>query len=248
MQPLAAICVTVVACLSVPASAQFTIVNHTAGGSGSAQLDDGGLPITDADNTTGLGDLLMSFSAIDATGTGQWAASALGGGSSQIYIFGEFMSVFVELDALYVPSSEPDGDRPGGSAAAGLSSVIEFYTPAHAIDWFYLLDIDATADFSGTANVIVENVTRAHTLLVMDAQVPPTSTLLSTTPGDLIRISTELSGSGSALPDVASLETYSPTMRMDFLIIPEPATLAILAVGFLVGFRRPRTAPAAQRK
>jgi hypothetical protein len=248
MQPLAGICISVAACLSVPASAQFTVANHTAGGSGSAQLDDGGLPVTDADNTIGPGDLLMSFSATDETGTGPSAASASGGGSSQIYIFGEFMSIFVELDALYAPSSEPDGDRPGGSAEARLSSVIEFYTPAHAIDWSYFLDIDATPGFSGSANVVVENVTRAQTLLVMNAQVSPTSTLLSTAPGDLIRISTELSGSGSALPDVTSLETYSPTMRMDFLIVPEPATFVVLAVGALVGLRRPRARPAAQRK
>jgi hypothetical protein len=234
--------------LSIPASTQFTIANHTAAGSGSAQLDDGGLPVTDTDNTTGPGDLLMSFSAIDETGPGPLAASAFGGGSSQIYVFGEFMSIFVELDALYAPSGDPDGDRPGGLAEAELSSVIEFHTPAGAIDWFYLLDIDATGDFTGMANVMVENVTRAQTLLNMDAQVPPTSTLLSTTPGDLIRISTELSGSGSARPDVVSLETYSPTMRMDFLLIPEPATLAVLAVGAVVGLRRPRTAPATHRK
>ena len=240
MRLLARLFVGIIGLTAAPARAQFTISNHSADGGGSAQLFDGGPPVADSDSVSGPDNDLMSFSAIDVSGDGPSAAFALAGGSSQITNFGDFMSVYVELDALYAPSTEPGGDRPGATADAALSSLIEFPAPAGALHWFYLLDIGATSGFSGSANVVVENVTRAQTLLVMDSHVRPTTTILSSTAGDLIRITTDLAGTGIAPADADSIATYSPTMRMDFLIIPEPATQALAAAGILILLRRRR--------
>ena len=57
--------------------------------------------------------------------------------------------------------------------------------------------------------------------------------------GDIIRISSQMSGSGSAAAGVAITRQYEADLDMLFTI-PEPATLALLALGTLVALRRRR--------
>jgi len=223
---------------------EFTFSWHEASGSGSANVFDGGPVVSDSTNSGGPNSPGIGFSAVDDTGPGSSNAIASVLGRSQIFDvpseeFGaEGIKVLVDFRAAYFPSLFPSGDRPGGMAEASLSSVIEFEMPADEIVWAYQLLIRDTSLFSGSTSVVVENVTQSETLLTLTEQMFAIKSTLSGNTGDLIRITSQMSGSGSAPAGITSSRSYTSNLGMVFLV-PEPSTLALLLFGALLTRKRP---------
>jgi len=202
---------------------------HDAAGSGTAQVFDGGPARTAAGHTIGAHHS-MSFVAVDETRVGSYGGIASASGSSYVTELGETMEVTVDLNAAYVPSFLPGGDRPGGTAEAEINSVIEFALPAEELIWFHVLNSRVNTGFSGSAFVLVENISSSETLLSLSGTEPETWTTIIGQPDDLIRITTIMSGSGSAPSTATSPREYNARMKMIFEI-PEPATATLLALG-----------------
>ncbi len=212
---------------------------HEASGSGWANLFDGGPVVTDEDATTGPDDALMIFTAIDSTQPGSFGAGVTGAGVSWIVpLFEEDgMHLSVGLDAWYSPSLFPGGDNPGGAAEAEIHSIIEFIMPADELLWDYQLQIRDTIDFDGTTSVVFENVTQSQVVLELTSEVfLPIETTLTGQTGDLMRLTTTMSGAGSTGPPGGG--GYESTLRMGFAV-PEPGTFFLVLVGlFLLALRR----------
>ena len=219
---------------------QFTFSSHVASGRGSANIFDGGPTVFGAGQTANTTDCCMSFRAGDDTGTGSLDALVRAFGESAVLPLGSEMRISVGFDVTYLPSLFPGGDRPGGTAEGQLSSVIEFPLPVDEIVWAYKLRIDDTIDFDGSSLVVVENVSESQTLLELDSTMPGfVNTTLAGQAGDIIRITSEMSGSGSAAPGVSTAREYRADLDMVF-IIPEPTTFPLLALGAIVALRRRR--------
>ncbi len=205
---------------------------HEASGSGTANVFDGGPPVFDERSTTGPNDAIMTLGAVDRTSTpGVLGAEAAATGRSHIESASDTTFRFVETFLVgYFPSSFPGGDNPGGEAEGELSSVIEFVMPADEIGWVYGLGIDNTFPFpfTGSASVAVENVTQSLTLLELSSEVSTVQTTLNGNTGDLIRITSLMSGSGGMGP--GSGKEYEAFLGMTFTI-PEPATFFLLLAG-----------------
>ena len=218
--------------------ADFTIVRHTISGEFMANVFDGGPPVTLSGS---IDNPLSNFmaSATDLTRPSSFGAAAIAAGESRVYAEGQQMNVRVDFEAAYYPSLFPEGDRPGGRAEGNLSSIIEFLMPADEIEWAYGLRIRYTTGFSGSTSVVIENVTQSQPLLSLSSEVTWVETSLSGNMGDLIRITSSMSGSGLTPSGIMSGGQYDPTLDMIFLI-PEPSTLALLGVGSLVVLRGPR--------
>ena len=234
---------SVLAWLTFVASAQaaeFTFSSHVASGSGSANVSDSGPLMLDSDSTFDAADPRMSYSAVDQSSAGSLGAVALSSGRSEVLVLGPEMWFELDLDVTYLPSLFPGGDRPGGMAEGELSSVIEFPLPLDEIEWSYKLRIDQTIGFDGSSLVVVENVTRSQQLVELTSDMPGfVDTVIVGEVGDIIRISSQMSGSGSAAAGVASTRQYEADLDMLFTI-PEPATFALLALGAVVSLRRRR--------
>ena len=226
------IAMVVAVTVGVARAGEITISFHEAGGSGSANLFDGGPPRSDSGSLSGATASGFLFAAIDRTRPGSLGASAGALGSSQIFdlLDEDGIRVYVSLDTSYRPSLFGGGDNPGGMAEGSVSSVIEFIMPTEELLWAYQLRIrDSEFFFEGSTSVLFENVTQSRTLLELTTQVfPSVKTTLFGNIGDVMRITTLMSGSGSAPP--GSSKEYNPTLSMTF-IIPEPATLLLLALG-----------------
>jgi hypothetical protein len=218
----------------------FTFSMHDASGSGSANVYDGGPVRFDSDSTEGPDDRRVKFLAYDTTQSGSLGASAAAEGRSELFPNVMELAVEVELDVEYIPSFFPGGDRPGGEAEAILSSIIEFIMPADEIEMLYFLDIHDTIGFTGSTLAVVENVTQSQTLLTLSEDGPLGLMMLPGSAGDVIRISTDMSGSGSAPAGEDSIRQYDTMLYMLFTIIPEPATLTLLMFGAVtvMGHRR----------
>jgi len=220
-------------------ASEFTLSYHEASGGGTANLFDGGPAVGDSDVTVAPNDSDMGFFAIDSTRPGSLGASAAAIGRSQIFdlLDQDGIRVRVALDTSYRPSLFGGGDNPGGMAEGSLSSVIEFVMPADELIWGYQLRIRDTIDFEGSTSVLFENLTQSQTVLETTTEIfPPVETMLIANTGDLMRITTSMSGGGSTGP--ASTRQYSPTLSMTF-IIPEPGTLLLLAFASIPLARRP---------
>ncbi len=209
---------------------EFTFSWHEFSGQGWANVFDGGPPVTDSEELAGeFG--AIGFFAVDRTRPGSLGALAWAHGESRISQLSheDGIHVRVELSTLYLPSLFPGGDNPGGAAEGELFSVIEFIMPADEIYWSYQLLIDEDAPFfEGSTSVLFENVTQSQTLLTLSEEVLFEEGFLSGNPGDLMRSTSEMSGSGSMGP--GSPKEYESTLNM-FFIVPEPATLLCLAIG-----------------
>ncbi len=201
--------------------------------SATANVFDGG-PVMSQE---GCGDVPDSpgfiIAADDDTRPGSLGASAMAFAESYLDAIGDTFYVKVELLAGYFPSFLPGGDNPGGMAEAELFSVIEFEMPTDELQWFYELDIDDMygPPFTGATHVLIENVTRSETLVETDISLPDVETVLQGSAGDLIRITTQMMGSGSMGP--GSGREYDTELRMQF-VIPEPQTIHLLSLGTLV--------------
>ena len=180
------------------AAQEFSFSFHEASVSGMANVFDGGDPVFGSASTDGPTDPSMLGGAIDFTQPGVFGASAKGSGSSFIIIDEDRLLVGVELIAAYDPSSFQGGDNPGGMAESEVSSIIEFVLPVTEVIWAYALDIDDEAQFSGSVHMVFENVTQGEILLELTEKVSPSvETTLTVQAGDLLRITTMMTGSGN---------------------------------------------------
>ncbi len=193
---------------------------HQASGAGTANVFDGGPPVFDEGQTGDPTHPNMSFDAYDPTGSGSMAASASANGRSTIITTPDDSFRFrVEFTARYFPSSFPGGDNPGGEAEGEILSVIEFLMPADEIGLSYRLLIHETYQFTGSTAVVVENVTQGQFLLGLAAEVPQDWATFVGHTGDVIRITSMMSGHGNMGP--GSLRDYDSALAMWFSV-PEP--------------------------
>ncbi len=217
---------------------------HDASGEGWANVFDGGPPDYEADSTSGPDDWSMGFSALDFTQPGSQGADFYASGGSTILTSDKELITLVDLVVFYSTSLFPGGDLTGGEGEARLSSTIEFIMPADEIEWFNRLGINVYSEFEGSTLVVVENVTQGETILTQsEDNAPGTTTMLPGSAGDLIRITTVMSGSGFFPPGIQGIGMYNADLRMFFTIVPEPGTGLLLAFAALVGASKKRRRP-----
>ncbi len=212
---------------------------HAFCGSATANVFDGGPPLHAdgclADPSEPFADVALS----DFTQPGSMGAGASASTRSSVYAFVDQLSVSVRLSAGYSPSVFPGGDNPGGEADAELSSVIEFTMPVDELDWDHGLRLIEDAPFfEGSTLITVENVTQSQTLLTLTENTNIVFTTLQGAAGDLIRITSDISGAGSMGP--GSRKEY--VSRVTMLFVPEPHAWMLLAIAIPLIRRRTRNA------
>ena len=153
---------------------------------------------------------------------------------SQIRGDGTSLGISVDLYAEYAGSLFPGGDNPGGAAKGELFSVMEFVMPAEEIVWIYELRVDDTIDFDGSTRVVFENLTQSETILDVTSAVVLIQTTLTGNTGDLMRITSTMSGAGDT---PGGRREYESSLGMAF-IVPEPGTVLLLLVSALLGMRK----------
>jgi hypothetical protein len=215
---------------------------HVASGNASANVFDGGPTVFNDGATTDASDGSMVFGAHDNTMPGSFGAGASASGRSKILDSTDTLFRFtVDLFAGYFPSFQPGGDNPGGEAESELHSVIEFQMPEDVVGMSYQLIIDQDDPFMGSTNILVENVTRSETIVELTSEVlPGILKEIQGTTGDLIRITSDVSGSGATPP--GGLRRYDSTFDVLF-IIPEPSTLLLLFPAVFIRRKPPRAYP-----
>ena len=217
---------------------EITFSWHEFTGSGTANVFDGGPPVTQSGTISGPDLAGALFSVSDDTRPGSFGAGATASGSSLITLLDDALGIDVRLDTDYSSSLFGGGDNPGGMAEGSLTSVIEFVMPVDELEWIYGLGIDQRDPFDGSTSVIFENVTRSQILLNATSPVPTTQTILSAEAGDVMRLTTVMSGSGTMGP--GSMKLYQSELQMIFTI-PEPGTTGFILFGVSVTIaRRPR--------
>ncbi len=208
------------------------IWTNSAVGEGLAQVFDGGPAVMDSVDRHGTVAPTLAFRATDATRPSSLGALASANGESFVGDFGRILRVMVDFSASYASSLSPGGDRPGGRAEGMLTSVVEFVMPVDELDWFYGLGITEDVGFEGASSVVVENMTQTRTLLTLTSEMG-NETILEGHAGDLIRITSQMSGRGDAPGGFGILQNYSARLDMIFTI-PEPSTALLLLGGLLV--------------
>lgn len=227
--------------VEVAAAGSFTFSHHMAEGEGSAQVFDGGVLVTDSGSISGQDKGGIIFDAADFSRFGSLGAIANATALSlALDLSNNGLRALVAFDAAYSPSPFSGGDRPGGMAEGSLLSVIEFVMPADEIIWAYQLLIHDKPGFDGSTSVVVENVTASQTLLELTEELLAVESTLQADKGDLIRITSKMSGVGTVPIGVSSLRGYSADLDM-FFIVPEPGTAVLVAAGvFSISLRRRR--------
>jgi hypothetical protein len=220
---------------------EIPVLLHEAQGGGWANVFDGGPMVVDSESTSGPDDLLMRFRALDKMGSGSLGAVFDTFGRSWITNNDDDsdLNVRVWFSSGYFPSFFPGGDRPGGAGAGQLRSVIEFVMPTEELEWVYWLDVTEFSDFEGSTEVVFENVTQSQTILTLTGEVlPAVETVLRGEVGDVIRITSMMSGGGSIPANLTASGVYSGLLSARFTVIPEPGTASLLGVGVLFLVRR----------
>ncbi len=213
-------------------------VTHEVSGEGWAHVFDGGPVVTDS---VAPGPRGLAFLALDLTRPGTDGASFRTSGRSLTSSSDAEARFYLDIYffTAYGSSWLPGGDQPGGEGAGWLSSVIEFRMPVDEVEWTGGLSIrEPSPGFYGSASVLVENVTQSLTLMELTSGFGFERTLSGRT-GDLIRITTEMSGGGSAPPGYWLVRGYDSEAAMAFTI-PEPSAGFLLVSALLVLRRRKR--------
>jgi hypothetical protein len=218
---------------------------QTASASGSANVFDGGPTVFDSDETAGPDDGFMLSSATDRTMLGTMGASARSSGSSRIEIFHDDendtlnLSVSGSISVSYIPSQTPAGDRPGGESEGSVMLVAEVVIPTDDVFWRSGFATSTSGGYEIEAHVLVENITRNEILadFSQDALIESVFTDMA---GDVIRVTFEASGSGTAPAGVGGIWGASAGGGLLMTIIPEPSAASILAAGTLGLFARRR--------
>ncbi|NOT02590.1 MAG: PEP-CTERM sorting domain-containing protein [Phycisphaerales bacterium] len=215
---------------------------HEGAGQGTARVFDGGPVVTSMGYTTGSNDALFTFAATDFTRVGARGATYSTGGESDVRINGDAMTVVVNFNTTYNGGISSQDDHTGGEGQGSLWSVVELVMPQDELTWITSLIIHDTGWFSGDTFVKFENVTKGTTLLELDSPFYEWGTLVGET-GDVIRITSEMSGQGF-FPTTVTLAylAYEGSLNAVF-IVPEPTTLVLLAFGISIVFRRRRWLP-----
>ncbi len=218
---------------------------HAASGEGWASVFDGGPPVHDSEAETGPDDTSVRFLALDRTINSPPAmvADADASGRSVIGIDDNIMIVSLNFRASYTPSFDPNGDRPGGTSEGSFMSVVEFAMPADELDWSAFQRVQLSAFYSGRSTIVVENVSAGEDLIAFteeDKVVGLEHMTLSGQEGDIIRISSEMSGAGSVPAGPVGLFRFDVNTDFMFTHVPEPGALALLALGSLLTRRRRR--------
>ncbi len=212
------------------------LLRHEGSGMGSAQL------LGNDDTAEGSffsdGDPLrtsLSFGASDLSE--QPGVFGAGISASGISIYGlndDVISAQIDFSLFYSPSNQIGGDNPGGMSEGEMSIVVEFEIPIDNPMWDYGLLIEETADFSGTTDLLIENITQGA--VIADTQeMSFQKGVLDALAGDVLRITTLHQGSGSTGP--AGMRGYFSDLSV-FIFVPEPSSLMILAGGLVVSTRR----------
>jgi len=216
---------------------QFVITEHTVTGQGTANVFDGGPPATGSFAPLFGG---FSMSVQDFTRSGTRGASAIASGGSFLSEFDNTLHVTVDLDVAYLPSFTPGGDFTGGTAEGEMQSVVEFQMPISELTWFYTVNTSVSTGFSGATSVVVENLTSGDSLLSLSGATPETWTTLVGDVNDVIRITTIMSGSGTAPAPGRFVRQYTTRLAMNF-VLPEPGSAILLTLGALPLLRRRRS-------
>jgi len=210
---------------------------HDAQGEGTARVYDGGPPVTATGRTTFPDDDYMQFLARDDTRPGTPGGSFGVSGRSLVVPEDESFWYYFGFSSYYSADSRPTSDRPGGEGGGWMTSVVAFVAPVDELLWITNLDVRDTSGFSGTLDVLVENLTKSQTIgrITGDAVFGQNLVLDA---GDVVRITTEFNGSGAIPPGVWGEFAYhvGAYMRFD---VPEPSTVLLLGIASLaVGGRR----------
>ncbi len=215
----------------------LTFLRHSAVGWGTAQVFDGGPTVSDSGGTEDSDDSSMSFLAVDFTPGGSFGARASAAGRSSIASFEQSMGIVVDFVSKYSPSVFPGGDNPGGMAEGRIDSVIEFVMPVDELEWIYALRVEPEAPFQGFAQAVFQNLTTGEVLFDLTEPTAVLDATLRASTGDVMRLTTNLSGFGSMGP--GSGREFDSQVRM-ILTIPEPSSLLLLAAGAATVLRRNR--------
>jgi hypothetical protein len=197
-------------------------------GSATANVFDGGSVDSESVDFAGTNVPGYGASASDDTQPGSLGASAFGKSRGRLTVLeDDTLLIRVDTIAIYHPSFLPGGDNPGGFATAEMTSVIEFAMPVDVLDWTYRLDIDDVDFdlFTGSANVVIENVTRSRVLLELSENTLPTEATLDGAMGDIIRITSIMDASGSMGPGTGRIYRAELTLLFS---VPEPSTLCLM--------------------
>ena len=216
------------------------VPGHAAQAWGSVQVLDGGSAEHESDSavSNGPGQSLLVFGVVDQTREDGLGAAAEAKGWSVVYHCDDEIWISVQLDISYTPSELEGGDRPGGTVAGRLLSAVEFRLPTTETVWTYRQLIDCTEGFSGSSLVVVENVTRSQRVLELGVHQPLFAEVrLRGEVGDLIRVSTEISGSGRG--DEGAMEGGRYSGRADIIFaVPEPGIMLLLFIGAAIAYWR----------
>ncbi len=232
MRRIAAVSVLVVSWMSGPAARgepTFEILRHEVDGGGTAQLFDGGPPVSDSISGDFPDDGVVGFSASDLTG--------IGVGHSLISVSGfssfnnppngsDTLGVFSDLDGGYIGDGP---NRPGGTTSGTWSSIIEFVMPVDRMEWEFIFTQTESSTFTQSSMVTVENVT-AGDMLVSTTEPFGFVTELSGSVGDVLRVTAAYAVDGFAPPGASGLLNSNARLRSSFTI-PEPNALWILSFG-----------------
>lgn len=177
------------------------------------------------------------LAADDTETPGSLGAFARALAGSSVFSSQAEWGVNIRFSAGYYPSGFPGGDNPGGMAEAHMVSVIEFVMPVDELGWRYWLRIDEDSPFQGRTSIVIDNVTQSSNILTLTDETYFVATTLKGDAGDLIRITSDISGHGTMGP--GSDRNYSSDLDMYF--IPEPSTnVMLLAATLCVGRRGQR--------